>query len=245
MSYKLCIVVPNYNHSNRLMALFDALSQYNLPCILVDDGSNFITKKIIQQVLQRHHFIELVTLAENSGKGVAVCAGFKRAFEQGFSHALQIDADYQHNVEDIRSFMNLSNQHPNTLISGYPIYDQSAPKSRVYGRKITNFWVAIETLSLDIVESMCGFRIYPLKETMVLLSNITLPQRMAFDIAIIVRLYWQGVPVKFIPTKVIYPTDGSSHFKVLKDNIKISLTHSRLFFAMLIRLPKLLLRKFK
>ncbi|MCF6765865.1 glycosyltransferase family 2 protein [Thiotrichales bacterium 19S3-7] len=245
MSSKLCIVIPNYNHHNRLQALFDTLAKYKLTCILVDDGSNLETKRVIDAIIRSYDFVKLITLANNSGKGVAVIEGFKCAYADGFSHALQVDADYQHDLGDITDFIALSYQYPKALISGKPIYDQSAPKSRVYGRKITNFWVAIETLSLQLAESMCGFRVYPLYQTMNLINQMKLPSGMAFDIAIIVRLYWQGVEVKFIPTKVIYPKDGSSHFKAGRDNIKISLAHTRLFFAMLLRLPKLLLRKFK
>jgi hypothetical protein len=86
-------------------------------------------------------------------------------------------------------------------------------------------------------------RVYPLAATVSLLDSVKLGQRMDFDIEIMVRLYWQGVPVQFISTKVIYPVGGRSHFSMLKDNWLISKMHTRLFFGMLWRLPKLLQRK--
>ena len=64
-----------------------------------------------------------------------------------------------------------------------------------------------------------------------------------FDIEILVRLYWQGVKVTFLPTQVIYPENGVSHFRALHDNVGISWLHTRLFFGMLLRSPKLLWRK--
>jgi hypothetical protein len=92
---------------------------------------------------------------------------------------------------------------------------------------------------------MCGFRVYPLAPIMALIQQINIGTRMDFDIEIMVRLYWRGVPVLFIPTKVIYPEQGQSHFRAFKDNVKISWLHTRLFFGMLPRAPMLLARRFK
>ncbi|MCF6767509.1 glycosyltransferase family 2 protein [Thiotrichales bacterium 19S11-10] len=242
--FNLCIVIPNYNHSRKLDALMTALSVYQLPCILVDDGSNQKTKDAIKSIQTRYQFIDVITLDTNQGKGAAVIKGFNLANKKGYSHALQIDADYQHDLADIDKFIQLAKAYPDDLISGKPIYDESVPKSRLYGRKITNFWVAIETLSLKLPEAMCGFRIYPLKSVLKLLEKTSLSNRMAFDIEIMVKLYWQGINIHFIPTKVTYPLDGSSHFHLLKDNLKISLMHTRLFFGMLYHLPSLVRRKF-
>ena len=129
------------------------------------------------------------------------------------------------------------------MISGCPIYDSSVPKHRYLSRYITHFWVWVETLSFDIVDSMCGFRVYPLSAVEDLMSKQTLGKRMDFDIEILVRLYWQGVKVTFLPTQVIYSENGVSHFRALHDNVGISWLHTRLFFGMLLRSPKLLWRK--
>jgi hypothetical protein len=58
-----------------------------------------------------------------------------------------------------------------------------------------------------------------------------------------VRLHWRGVAIRNLPTRVRYPSDGVSHFDVLRDNIRISRMHARLFSGMLLRLPRLLARK--
>ncbi len=63
---------------------------------------------------------------------------------------------------------------------------------------------------------------------------------MDFDTEVMVRLYWQGNTSVFLPTRVTYPQDGLSHFDALKDNVRISLMHTRLFFGMLPRMPGLL-----
>ncbi|GAB59865.1 glycosyltransferase family 2 protein [Rheinheimera nanhaiensis] len=238
-----CFVIPIYNHHETIAATVAALLPYQLPLIIVDDGSDMATKQVLAQLAQQHSLIQLLTLAENGGKGAAVSAGLRHALAAGLSHALQIDADGQHDIQDIPAFWQLSAQQPLALISGAPLYDDSMPRSRRIGRHITHFWVHIETLSRDIKDSMLGLRVYPLATTVALLDRVKLGQRMDFDIEIMVRLYWQGVPVQFIPTKVVYPQGGRSHFNLLRDNWLISKMHTRLFFGMLWRAPVLLWRK--
>ena len=150
--------------------------------------------------------------------------GFKKAAEHGFSHAVQIDADGQHNPDDIARFLELAKKSPDSLIVGQPLYDSSAPKSRLIGRKITKFWVMVETLNKNMPDTMCGFRVYPIQTTMAVLQNIKF-LRMGFDIEIIVKLYRMGVKIVTTDTKVIYPESGVSHFHVLRDNFYISLLH--------------------
>jgi predicted LPLAT superfamily acyltransferase len=103
--------------------------------------------------------------------------------------------------------------------------------------------VWIETLSLQLKDSMCGFRVYPVSPTLRLAARETLGKRMDFDTEVMVRLYWQGNTSVFLPTRVTYPQDGLSHFDALKDNVRISLMHTRLFFGMLPRMPGLLFRR--
>jgi hypothetical protein len=107
------------------------------------------------------------------------------------------------------------------------------------------FWVAVKTLSQDIPEAMCGFRVYPVASTSALLSRRRLSPRMGFDIEVLVRLHWRGVRMRFLPTRVVYPPGGLSHFRMVRDNIAITSVHFRLFFGMLARLPLLLTRKLR
>ena len=67
---------------------------------------------------------------------------------------------------------------------------------------------------------------------------------MDFDVEILVRLHWRGLRIVSLPTKVRYPANGISHFKLVRDNALISWMHTKLFFGMLLRTPILLARKF-
>jgi predicted LPLAT superfamily acyltransferase len=243
MTFRACIIIPIYNHKDTIAAVIGSLVPFAMPIFVVDDGSDDATQVVLRQLAQDAPLVRYVRLAQNSGKGAAVMRGFKEAHGAGFTHALQIDADGQHDLADVKRFVEKSRAHPEALIAGKPIYDASAPASRRYGRVTTHVWVWIETLSLAIGDSMCGFRLYPLAPTIALIERAALPTRMDFDIEIIVRLFWMGVPVENVPTRVIYPEGGLSHFDLWRDNVRISWMHTRLFFGMLQRLPVLLWRK--
>lgn len=243
MSLQYCFVIPNYNHAQVIEKTVYDLQAYNLPIILVDDGSDMKTQNVLEDIDNKFANVTLHRRAQNGGKGAAVHNGLQLAQRMGFSHALQVDADGQHNLNDISTLLAESNANPDALISGQPIYDESISKGRYYGRFITHFWVYIETLSFTIKDSMCGFRVYPLTEYIRLTDKVKLGTRMDYDIEVMVRLFWQGTPLRFIPTQVHYPEGGVSHFNVWKDNWLISKMHSKLFFGMLIRLPQLIYRK--
>ena len=243
LTFSPCVLIPCYTHGAMMSGVLDRLQPFNLPCIVVDDGSDKTTQDELARLAAEYSNLTLIRLPVNAGKGAAVISGIQAAADAGFSHAVQVDADGQHAIEDIPRLLALAKEHPAALISGQPIYDDSVPRSRLYGRWVTHIWVWIETLSLQLKDSMCGFRVYPVAPTRQLAQRVTLGKRMDFDTEVMVRLYWQGNPSYFIPTRVIYPQDGLSHFDALKDNLRISLMHTRLFFGMLPRIPSLLFRR--
>jgi len=233
-----CVVIPCYNHGAMMASVLARLAPFNLPVIVVDDGSDTATQLQLATLYAAE--LTVLRLDSNQGKGAAVIHGLRAAAARGFTHAVQLDADGQHQAEDLPLMLAEAERYPDALISGQPIYDDSIPKSRLYGRYITHFWVWIETLSLSIRDSMCGFRVYPLAPTLALCDRRAIGQRMDFDTEIMVRLYWQGIRSRFIPTRVTYPASGLSHFDALYDNLRISWMHTRLFFGMLPRIPRLL-----
>jgi len=241
---KTCFLIPHYNHGQALTITLKKIEQFQLPCIIIDDGSEQQSQTLLDDLEKKYHWLDIIRLNKNTGKGYAVMTGFIYAKKHGFTHALQLDADGQHDVADVPKFLKLSQTNPSWCISGKPIYDNSIPNSRKHGRKINNFWVAIETLSLALPESMCGFRIYPLAATTEILSSHKFGRGMDFDIEILVRLYWQRVPIAYIPTKVIYPENGISHFKLWRDNLVIAKMHAKLFFSMFLQIPQLIKRQF-
>ncbi|NCT82764.1 MAG: glycosyltransferase family 2 protein [Comamonadaceae bacterium] len=239
---RLGAVIPVYNHGGPVVGVVAALRAHGLPVLLVDDASEPGCAAVLDALAQQQG-VALERLSVNQGKGGAVMAGLRRAAQLGWTHALQIDADGQHDTRDVPAFVAAAAAAPEHFICGCPIYDDSVPKARLYGRYATHIWVWINTLSFTVRDAMCGFRIYPLPAVLRVLDGRLIGRRMDFDIEIAVRLVWAGVKLVNQPTRVRYPEDGVSHFRALRDNLLISAMHTRLFFGMLWRAPLLLWRK--
>jgi len=228
-AFKPCFIIPIFNHDPEAVVL--KLTEYPHPLILVDDGSAPEFQQRIVDVCT-NHAATLVRYEKNGGKGFAVKTALKEALRQGFSHAFQIDADMQHDLQAIDGFLACSQEMPEKLISGYPKFDTSVPTARKIGRYATHIWVWINTCSLQIMDTMCGFRIYPLREMEQVLQRHSLGNRMDFDIDVMVQFFRSGHQIHFLPCAVNYPEDGKSHFQPFADNVRISLMHARHFFTL-------------
>lgn len=239
-------VIPVYNHPATVGGIVEAVRRHGLRCVLVDDGSESGCAQVLDELAREHgDALALVRLPRNRGKGGAMMAGLREAHRQGYTHALQIDADGQHDTGDIPRFLAVSREHPQAVVCGCPVYDASVPKSRLYARYATHAWVWIHTLSFDIRDSMCGFRVYPVAAVVDVIDREAPGERMDFDVEVLVRLHWRGLRIVSQPTRVSYPRDGISHFRVWLDNLLISRMHALLFFGMLRRFPQLMWRRMR
>ncbi len=243
-AFRACVVVPVYNHHATLARLIRALSATGLDCWLVDDGSDAHCAQVIESLAAGNApWVHCLRLEVNQGKGAAVFAGLRAALAMGFTHAVQIDADLQHDPARIGEFLAAARAHPDAVINGLPQYDASIPAIRLHGRRVTTVLVWLHTLSFRIADAMCGFRVYPIAPAVAVDDRTPISRRMAFDADLIVRLFWAGTPVINLRTPVTYPADGVSHYRMVRDNVRMTAVHFRLFGGMLLRLPKLLPRR--
>ena len=235
-------LVPVYRHGASAGQVAKKLAAFGLPLILVDDGNDSQTRSLLTGLCAQIPGVFLISLEKNRGKGGAFAKGLEKAAELGLTHVLQIDADGQHDIETAAFFLEESVKYPDNIICGFPVFDESAPRSRVIGRKISNFWAAVVTLSGELTDVLCGLRVYPVNASLRITRDPFMDKRMGFDSEILVRLYWKKVYPIFHPVHIIYPKDGISNFRVVRDNLRISWVFTRLFAGMLIRLPLLLAR---
>jgi len=244
-SIKQGFLVPVYRHGKTAGLVAEQAAPFGLPIILVDDGNDEETRKLLEECAAKTPGLVLLRLEKNSGKGAAMAKGFEKAKELGLTHVLQIDADGQHDAGEIPFFLEESAKHPGMIICGLPQFDEAAPGSRVQGRKISNFWAVVVALSTELKDVLCGFRVYPVNESLRIAKHPFIDKRMGFDPEILIRLYWKKVYPLFHPIKVQYPQDGVSSFRLVRDNLRISWMFCRLFFGMLFRLPLLIIRAIK
>lgn len=241
---RACAVIPHYDHVEQFARMLPSLAGEGLPIVVVDDASPEDVYQQLRELLNEHApSTQLLRHVENQGKGGAVMTGLKAAREAGYTHALQVDADGQHDVHDIPRFLQLGRSSPRHVVCGRPVFDDSISALRYYARYLTLCLNWVEILGTEIKDGLCGFRLYPLDRVVPIIERSSPGRRMAFDPEILVRCVWAGVRLTYIPVNVRYPESGRSHFHYLRDNFEITWMHTRLIAGMLVRSPVLLLRK--
>ena len=240
------ILIPSYNTGGRvLQTVWDARRIWQ-PVWVVVDGSTDGTLDALQALARDDPHVRVLSLPRNQGKGAAILHGLRAAEAAGFTHAMTMDADGQHPTDKIREFMAASAANPEALILGRPVFDASAPRVRVHGRKLSNWCTELETLGAGIGDSLYGFRVYPIAPLREIMERQPWMRRFDFDAEAAVRLMWRGVrPINLAaPVRYFRPEEGGvSHFCYLRDNALLTWMHTRLILEGLLRLPILLGRR--
>jgi glycosyltransferase involved in cell wall biosynthesis len=222
---KVCVIIPTYNNHKTLKRVIDGVLIYTDQIIIVNDGS---TDKTVN-ILEEYPNLDQINFNKNKGKGSALRAGFKRAYEQDYEYAITIDSDGQHFPDDIPAFISEIKKYKNVLLIGSRnMKHESVPKNSSFGNKFSNFWFWIET-GIKLSDTQSGFRLYPLNK----LSKINFyTTKFEFEIESIVKIAWRGVDVKNIPIKVLYDLEERvSHFRPITDFIRISILNTWLVFV--------------
>lgn len=240
------VLIPSYNTGARVFeTVTEARSFWNVVWIVVD-GSTDGTGAELERMAACDPGLRVFIQPRNRGKGAAILEGLRAAEASGFTHALTMDADGQHPAAAIPDFMAASRADPAALILGVPVFDASAPRLRVVGRRVSNWWANLETLWLGLGNSLFGFRVYPIADLRAVMERSRWMRRFDFDPEAAVRLCWRGLRPVTKPAAIRYlrPDEGGvSHFNYWRDNVLLARMHTRLFLSFLPRLPRLLQRR--
>jgi glycosyltransferase involved in cell wall biosynthesis len=235
MKSKPCLLIPNYDHGRELVAVIEALAEHGLPCLVVDDGSGKATRDTLETLAQRHSFLDVHYRDRNGGRGAALKSGYRLAAARGYTHVIQLDADGQHCVADVPRFVDAIDRNPGALVLGAPVFDDSAPKARLYGRQLSRVTVWAATFSFAVADPLCGFRGIPLGPMLAVLDSERTGDHMEFDPEIVIQLVQRGTPVVNLPTQVVYNEGGLSHFDMLGDNVRLIGIYFKALYAMPMR----------
>jgi glycosyltransferase involved in cell wall biosynthesis len=242
------VLIPSYNTGPRLLETVRAARALWNPVWVVIDGSTDGSGERMLALAREDPGTRVLTLARNCGKGAAVLHGLREAAAGGYTHALTMDADGQHPADRIPAFMAASQRAPAALVLGRPVFDASAPRIRVVGRRVSNWWANLETLWAGIGDSLFGMRVYPIRSLLAVMETHRWMRRFDFDVEAAVRLVWQGLEPVNLDTPVRYfgrDEGGVSHFRYGRDNVLLTWMHTRLFLSFLLRLPGLVLRRLR
>jgi glycosyltransferase involved in cell wall biosynthesis len=239
--HKVAVLIPTYNNEKTLRHVLESILKYTESVIVVNDGSTDSTAEILKSFPQ----IDVVSYAKNVGKGWALRQGFKRALERGFDNVITIDSDGQHFADDLPKFLDKLEEVPGSLSIGARNMDQaSVPGKSNFGNGISNLSFWAET-GLKMSDTQSGYRLYPIRQ-MGKMNFIT--KKFEFEIEVIVRSSWRGIPINAVPVKVFYAEKEKriSHFRPFQDFSRVSIIHTVLItIALLYIKPRNLLRGIK
>jgi polyprenyl-phospho-N-acetylgalactosaminyl synthase len=231
---RICAVIPTYDNPRTIRRVVERVRVHLPEVVVVDDGGGS-EARLELEALAREGLARVHHRPANGGKGAAVKDGFRLARALGYTHAVQVDADDQHDLGDLPRFLAAVRADPAALVLGEPIFDGSAPRVRVRGHRFCRFWTGLATGGRVIRDPLCGYRAYPLEAAL----RPSCGDGMEFDVEIAIRMAWAGCPVVNIPTRVRYPSaeeGGISHFRLWRDNVRIVSTHIWLCLIGFVRL---------
>jgi glycosyltransferase involved in cell wall biosynthesis len=221
-----CVVIPTYNNEKTLEKVVQDVLGVTDDVIVVNDGSTDSTPLI----LGKFRNIRVVSYIRNQGKGYALKKGFELAIKEGYQYAITIDSDGQHYAKDIASFIEKIHDQPDALIVG----SRQLPKDRMrqgssFANRFSNFWFRF-IAGITLPDTQSGFRLYPLSKIKDIHFYTT---RFEFELEVLVRSAWRGIPLTSVPISVYYPSrqDRISHYRPVKDFLRISLLYTVFFFV--------------
>jgi glycosyltransferase involved in cell wall biosynthesis len=223
--YNVCVLLPTYNNATTLGQVIEGVAQFTRHIVVVNDGSTDNTAEILAQ----YDFLQVVGYPQNVGKGWALRQGLQYAAEKGYEYAITIDSDGQHYPEDLPAFLDKLAETPCSVIIGARNMEQaSVPGKSSFGHKFSNFWFWVET-GIKAPDTQSGYRLYPVQR----LRNMRFfTTKYEFEIEVIVRAAWAGIPVTFVPVKVYYAPKETrvSHFRPFRDFSRVSVLNTVLVF---------------
>jgi glycosyltransferase involved in cell wall biosynthesis len=240
------VLIPSYNSGDKALETVRAARAQWDPVWVIVDGSTDGSAEKLNALARGDPGLRVLIRERNGGKGAALLDGLTCARREGFTHALTMDADGQHPADRIRAFMSASSAAPDAMILGDPVFDASAPRVRLRGRRIANWCTNLETLWAGVHDTLFGFRVYPIAALIEVMQRSRWMRRFDFDPEAVVRLAWRGVPLVNLPAPVQYFTaeeGGVSHFNYWRDNVLLTSMYLRLLPGFVIRLPVLIARR--
>lgn len=220
---RFAVVIPVYNHEQRIAEVIHKSKKLGFPVIVVDDGSTDSTPLVIKKIKG----ITILQHGINRGKGAALKTGLAEA-SQVADWAITIDADGQHEPGDGREMIKAIPDGERPIVIGVrqDMVGPDVPWTSSFGRQFSNFWVWASG-GRWLSDTQSGFRIYPVPETLQLGVRA---DRFQFEVEVLARAGWKKLPVCLAPVQVSYypGMERISHFRPFVDFMRNFSTFARL-----------------
>lgn len=229
---RFALIIPVYNHEQTIARVAREALKLGRPVFVVDDGSTDASRREAEAV----EGITVLRHPVNRGKGAAIRTGFAAAASRA-DWAVTMDADGQHHAEDVPNLIRAIPPGQRPIIVGRRegMMAPHIPWTSRFGRHFSNFWVRLSG-GPAISDSQSGMRLYPLPEAM----NLDVrARRFDFEVEILVRAHWQGMPILEAPVRVTYEPGERriSHFRPFVDFLRNTRAFGRLIMTRILIRP--------
>jgi len=220
----LSVVIPAYNEEKRLGETLQKIrdhlkdQNYSWEIILVDDGSTDGTLRVAEENLKGSPNSQILTRANNLGKGCSVREGILKARGQ---YILFSDADLSTPIEELDKCFSWIEEGYDIAIGSRGLRDsdvripQSLPR-RTMG-KIFNLIVRALVFK-GIRDTQCGFKLFRREPALELFRHSRL-RGFGFDVEILYSALKKGYKIKEIP--VVWRNFPPSRVALLSSSAKM------------------------
>ncbi len=212
------VLIPAFNEAETIRTVVEGALAHVDRVLVISDGSTDGTVERLRGLP-----VEVVQHETNRGKGRRLPEGLDRAFDRGADAVLTMDADGQHDADDIPDFLAAARAAPDALVIGERWRDRAAmPPRRALSIGIGDFFIGWAT-EQRLHDAQCGMRIYPRS----LWRGISLPvaerQHFVFETAVLLRAAEAGFRFVRVPVKARYAgyLRRRSHYRPALDTLRI------------------------
>jgi len=152
---KIFVVIPLYNEQRHVVKVLKEIQKYKLPVVVVDDGSVDGSVEKVKSLKQNN--LTLLEHKVNLGKGAALKTGADYAFGHIADAVIFMDADGQHEPNDLNKFIEVLETHKYDAVLGSRNFGYGVPLVRFIGNKIASVLIGF-LFGLYVSDIICGFR---------------------------------------------------------------------------------------
>lgn len=216
--YKICAIIPAYDEGLNIVSVIKQVKKHNIDIVVIDDGSTDQTAALAER-----EEVCLIRHISNEGKGSALRRGFQFAVEKDYDYVITLDADGQHNSDEIPLFIDKIGNSNEDIVVGNRLHSpKGMPVLRLFVNKLFSKIVAMVS-EQNIPDALCGYRII----TRQILKSITLSSnRFDIDPEILIKASKKGFKITSVNIECIYANEFS-YIRPLQDGY--------LFFRLIIK----------
>lgn len=215
---QITVLIPAYNAEKTIASLVVEVLKIIPNVIVVDDASSDRTFEVLREVN-----CDVITHAENKGKGGALRTGFQRVLELNFDWVVIMDADGQHLPEDLSKFIQEIDKGECSFINGTRLHNPGGmPFIRFWTNRVMSKLISL-ILKISISDAQCGFKAF--KTDLIRRGNF-ISQHFEIEDELIFEAVRLNLPIGHVDVATVY-NDEESYINPLIDTFR--------FFSFLFR----------